>query len=63
MATNMFIGMSFCIPLAFLEERRQKGRLAREADGDASAPLLNGVEKVSDWPSHEPARANVYLTL
>ena len=46
MATNMFIGMSFCIPLAFLEERRQKGRLAQEAIGDASAPLLNGIEKV-----------------
>ncbi|EIE24529.1 hypothetical protein COCSUDRAFT_65401 [Coccomyxa subellipsoidea C-169] len=53
MATNMFIGMSFCIPLAFLEERRQKGRLAREADGDASAPLLNGVEKDDTKPKYQ----------
>lgn len=46
MATNMFIGMSFCIPLAYLEDRRQKKALA-DAVGDASTPLLNGADKVS----------------
>lgn len=47
MATNMFIGMSFCIPLFYLEEGRQRRRSAQSAGLDASAPLLNGGEKVT----------------
>jgi hypothetical protein len=46
MTANMFIGMSFCIPLAYLEERKNKKRAASELEGDASAPLLNGGYKV-----------------
>lgn len=47
MTANMFIGMSFCIPLAYLEERRARKQAATEFNSDASAPLLNGGYKVS----------------
>ncbi|BDA42835.1 Solute carrier family 35 member F6 [Coccomyxa sp. Obi] len=53
MATNMFIGMSFCIPLFYLEERRQRRRSAQNAGLDASAPLLNGGDKESSKPKYQ----------
>jgi len=43
MTTIMFIGMSFCIPLSYLEERRDKRRLVQD---ESTAPLLNGGHKV-----------------
>ena len=48
MTLNMFIGMSFCIPLAYLEERRNRQKpSAGDPSLDASEPLLNGVSKVA----------------
>ena len=46
MTANMFIGMSFCIPLAYLEERAKRRKLLEtDATGDSLAPLLNGASK------------------
>ena len=48
MTLNMFIGMSFCIPLAYLEERRNRQKpAAGDPSLDASEPLLNGDLKVA----------------
>ena len=53
MTANMFIGMSFCIPLAYLEERgKRKKRMAIDATGDGLAPLLNGAAKVPPFTCH-----------
>lgn len=41
MTTIMFIGMSFCLPLAFALERRERQRAkAAAAAGGATEPLL-----------------------
>ena len=43
MTTLMFVGMSFCLPLAWLEEHA-KTRAAANASNDGSEPLLgNGT--------------------
>ena len=48
MTLNMFIGMSFCIPLAYLEERRNRRKpSAGNSSLEASEPLLNGASKVA----------------
>lgn len=43
MTTVMFLGMSFCLPLAFFLERRkgQRPHKAAGADGGAAEPLLS----------------------
>ena len=38
----MFIGMSFCIPIGYIEEFWQRRKQLKENDG-ANAPLLNGT--------------------
>ncbi len=42
MTTIMFIGMSFCIPIAYAEAFWQRRKQRKENDG-AHAPLLNGT--------------------
>ncbi|CAK0787430.1 hypothetical protein CVIRNUC_010650 [Coccomyxa viridis] len=42
MTTIMFIGMSFCIPIGYIEEFWQRRKQLKENDG-AHAPLLNGT--------------------
>ena len=50
MTTIMFIGMSFCIPIGYIEEYRQRRKQLKENDG-AHAPLLNGtMEEVRQSP-------------
>ena len=62
MTTIMFIGMSFCIPIAYAEAYWQRRRQRKENDG-AHAPLLNGTtEDVCsfsrpDFPSALPLQA------
>jgi hypothetical protein len=42
MATVMFLGMSLCLPLSFLEERMDAAAAAAAANnGDAGEPLLH----------------------
>lgn len=45
MTTVMFVGMSFCLPLAFWLESRERraAKAAAAASGTAAEPLLNGV--------------------
>lgn len=42
MTTIMFIGMSFCIPIGYIDDFWQRRKQRREDDG-AHAPLLNGT--------------------
>ena len=50
MTTIMFIGMSFCIPIGYIEEFWQRRKQLKENDG-AHAPLLNGtMEEVRRSP-------------
>ena len=44
MTTIMFIGMSFCIPIAYAEAYWQRRKQRKEDDG-AHAPLLNGTSE------------------
>lgn len=44
MTTIMFVGMSFCLPLAYLEERSKKSQPAEPAS-DGSEPLLPGGQR------------------
>lgn len=59
MTTIMFIGMSFCIPIAYAEAYFERRRQRKENDG-AHAPLLNGTtEEARTLPSearHLPKR-------
>lgn len=55
MTTVMFLGMSFCLPLAFLEERQKAAQAAAAANGEAE-PLLedgNGQSDDGAGPSAE----------
>ena len=42
MTTLMFIGMSFCLPLAYLEERNKNKRERMQVHSDGDEPLLSG---------------------
>jgi hypothetical protein len=53
MTTVMFTGMSFCLPLAFILERR--GRKKAAAAAEAAEPLLaQGVSSLSQRPRFSP---------
>lgn len=41
MTTVMFFGMSFCLPLAFLEQWQARRRQAAAGSEEATFPLLN----------------------
>jgi hypothetical protein len=57
MTTLMFMGMSFCLPLAYLEERgeSQNGAATSAADEPLLAEHSNG-EQPPVWPPLTPCR-------
>ena len=50
MTTVMFLGMSFCLPLAYLEEYRARKGLLREAE----EPLLGDAQEVGSPQTAAP---------
>jgi hypothetical protein len=68
----MFLGMSFCLPLAFIVERRQRRQAQKTVVEGMEEPLLaNGVSELRGWMvfwkfvgvSQEPYRPAALLYL